>query len=303
MSGVVKVGFVLGGAALSGVGKLLPTPPAGSAPWPEAFQWIGLVAVFVGGALLFLLERDQSAALADAADAIKVSLTLRDRRRDLATARDAAEGLAYRQAVLAGLAKALREPVEEVLIGGAGDEAARTARLGRMLDTLAIQKQLLFGMTDEQWNFAVYLHDARRNVLVCAACRRPTREASEAPHRDIAPGAGHVGKAFISTKEAVADDATRPEYRDMFEMTIEQGGKADDALVYRSIASIPIRLGQSPPVGVLVATSDRPGRFKPRAMQDGASGFDTVEPLRACAGALAILFATSNLPPARKAES
>ena len=111
----------------------------------------------------------------------------------------------------------------------------------------------------------------------------------------VRSGAGHVGKVFAGQREAVADDAMKPEYRDMFDMPPEQGGKTDDANIYRSIASVPIRLGTQPLLGVLVATSDQPGRFRPRAMSLGPSDFDAVEPLRVCAATLAIVLTTSRL--------
>lgn len=291
----IKVVLVLGGGAFTGVGKLLPPATAGAVPWPALLSWIGIVSVFSGGVALLLLDRDQSAALAEAAEAIDEARRRGETAQAMEVERDRSEDFAYRQARLAAVATALREVVEEILVGGSGTDDAQLARLGQVLDVLVSQKAILFAMDDEQWNFAVYLHNSTKNELVCAACRRPTRAASDAPHRSIAPGAGHVGKVFAGEREAVADDSSKPEYRDMFDMSPSQGGKPDDAMVYRSIASVPIRLGEQPPLGVLVATSDRPGRFRPRAMPRGPSEFDTVEPLRVCAAMLAIVMATSNL--------
>lgn len=299
----IKIVLVLGGGGLAGSAKLLPAATPGQVPWGVVLGWIGLAFVFAGGVALLLLERDQSAALADAAEAIEAAHVDQGQSAQIRAERDQVEDLAYRQARLVAVATALREVVEEVLVGGPGGEAARLARLGQVLDILVSQKAVLFDMDDERWNFAVYLHDPTKGVLVCASCRRPTRAASDAPHRDIAPGAGHVGKVFAGEREAVADDSTKPEYRDMFDMAPSQGGKPDDAMIYRSIASMPIRLGTQPLLGVLVATSDHPGRFRPRAMQQRRSDFDTVEPLRVCAATLAIVMATSTLLSPREGES
>ncbi len=291
----VKIILVFGGGALSGAAKLLPVAKAGEVPWQGILGWLGVAFVFIGGVALLLLDRDQSAALADAAEAIEAAHVDRLQSAKVRSERDQAEDLVFRQARLVAVATALREAAEEVLLGGPGDGVARRARLERVLDILASQKTTLFDMADERWNFAIYLHDEGRGVLTCAACSRPTRAEGDAPHRDIAPGAGHVGKVFISGREAVADDSMKAEYRDMFEMPTEQGGKPDDAMVYRSIASVPIRLGRRPLFGVLVATSDEAGRFWPRALQAERAGFDTVEPLRVCAGTLAIVLEVSNL--------
>lgn len=302
ISAVTKIGLVLGGGVLAGMSKLLPAVPTGQAPWASILGWTGIIAIFMGGSATWLLERDQSGALAEAADALADARIETSRADQTRAERDQAEDLAYRQARLVAVSTALREAAEEVLISGPGDSDAQRTRLGRMLDILASQKDSLFGMKDERWNFAIYLHDEQRKVLSCAACSRPTRAESDARHRDIAPGDGHVGKVFAGEREAVADDATKPEYRDMFEMTAAQGGKTDDAMVYRSIASVPIRLGAASPFGVLVATTDRPGRFWPRNLQVERAGFDTVEPLRVCAGTLAIVLQVSNLYLSRKGE-
>jgi hypothetical protein len=296
----IKVVLVLGGGMLTGAGKFIPSGGAGAVPWAGIVGWTGVVFVFVGGVTLLWLDRDQNAALAEAAEAMAQTEAERDSMMAVRAERDEAEDVLFRQARLVALAAALREAAEEVLSGGPGDEEARRARLGRILDLVVSLRTSLFRMSDERWNFAVYLHDSTKGLLICEACRRPTRAESDAAHRNIAPGAGHVGKVFMSGREAVADDAMKPEYLDMFEMTPAQGGKPDDAKVYRSIASIPIRLGALPLFGVLVATSDQPGRFIPRGLQAERAGFDTVEPLRACAANLAIVLQASNLYELRR---
>jgi hypothetical protein len=63
---------------------------------------------------------------------------------------------------------------------------------------------------------------------------------------------------------------------------------------YRSIASIPIRLTGEQPVGILVATSDVPQRFRLN-QHDEDNARDTVEPLRVLANALALAIKASEL--------
>ena len=61
--------------------------------------------------------------------------------------------------------------------------------------------------------------------------------------------------AFQGKREYIAEDTSRPDARQIFDAP-EPKRRSDDLERYRSIASIPIRLGKEDPVGVLVATSD-----------------------------------------------
>lgn len=305
---ILQIGFIIGGGVLVAVSEV------GSSSSEPVIQtvfrtlWIvGAILVAVGALVFAFVD-------VGAAEAIRAGLAAEaaavERANELSERLDAVEGeleesdeLLYRQARLLAVTTALREIAEEVLLTGPGDSEVETNRFTRVLEILVNQKYVLFGMKDERWNFALYLFDGALGTLVCASCVRPTRAESDAPHRNIAPGTGHVGKVFTSKREAAADDATKPEYRELFEMTHEQGGKMDDANVYRSIASVPVQLGSNDPVGVLVATSDRPGRFWPKGSSNHDGYFDTVEPLRACAGALAIVIGASNLHRSKGRES
>jgi GAF domain-containing protein len=291
--GVKIVGLL--GVAVLGLSRLLPAAQAGQAPWSNILGVIGVVVAFVSGVTGLFLDRDKDRDLALAADAIGHVEGLRAELIEARHAGEDADDLAYRQATLTAVASSLRDLVEDVLSNGAGGRPAQSDRLGRVLDILVSHKGDLFRMDDERWNFAIYLFDAEAKLLGCEACRRPTRAEGDAPHRDIPAGAGHVGKVFAMSREAVADDAMKPEYRQMFEMDAAQGGRPDDAEVYRSIASIPIRRPGGNLFGVLVATSNVPGRFWPTALQENRAEFDSVEPLRVCASTLAILLQVINL--------
>jgi hypothetical protein len=293
--GVKIIGLL--GVALLGLSRLLPAAKPGEMPWANILGVIGVVAAFVSGVTGLVLDRDRDRDLALAAEAIGHVESLRADLLDARRAGEDADDLAYRQATLTAVATSLRDLVENVLANGPGKRAAQSDRLGRVLDILVSHKGDLFRMDDERWNFAIYLFDPRANRLRCDVCRRPTRAESDALHRDIPSGAGHVGKVFAMSREAVADDAMKAEYRQMFEMDAADGGRPDDAEVYRSIASIPIRRPGGVPFGVLVATSNVPGRFWPKALQEERAEFDSVEPLRVCASTLAILLQVISLNP------
>jgi hypothetical protein len=186
-----------------------------------------------------------------------------------------------------------REMIEQVLTSGAGTEEEQRKRLGTMLDVLVSDKTVLFGMGDDRWNFAIYLYDKATNQLNCVACRRPVRAEEDAEHRSWTPGDGHVGLAFQTRRPIVASDTSDPEASPLFDASPTMR-RDDDRERYRSIASIPIRLEDEMPVGVVVATSDLPDRFSLRR-NDHTSARDAVEPLRSLASALAMLIQTSHV--------
>jgi hypothetical protein len=70
--------------------------------------------------------------------------------------------------------------------------------------------------------------------------------------------------------------------------------RPDDLERYRSIASIPIRLGKGDPVGVLVATSDVASRFY-LPSERGDPARDPVEPLRVLAREVALIIELTDL--------
>ena len=162
------------------------------------------------------------------------------------------------------------------------------SHIAHLVDLVLAEKQVLFSMGDEAWNFAVYLYDPVEKLLKCSLCRRPLRQDELAPHRSWQPGDGHVGIAWQRDEELVAADMRDPQIEPYFRAKREY--KSDDGERYRSIASIPIRIANAQPLGVLVATSDHIGRFKPNS-----SGNDSVEPLRLLASTLAMMLHATNV--------
>jgi hypothetical protein len=186
---------------------------------------------------------------------------------------------------------ALREIVEPVLSLGSGDERAQKNRLGAMLDILLSSKRELFGITDERWNFSIYLWNDASQELICFACRRRDRADEEASHRAWPAGSGQIGVCFQSRREVVVGDVQMPEFKAYFQVP-DPLSRSDDAERYRSIAAVPISMNGGVPHGVVIATSDVPGRFVPSGVSDG---WDTVEPLRVLAGVLVILLSATEL--------
>ena len=276
----LQVGFVLGGAALGGIGEVLANIVADPIrPYAHIASIVGLVAVLIGGLVFAFVDEGAPETIARALAAIEGART-----RDLTITELEAEFRWITQ--LYGTAKALREFVEAAPDVGA--EEAKNALMGTLsalLDMVVAQKDVLFGMTDERWNFAIYLYEPTGDQLKCLICRRPIRAEETAPHRAWQSGEGHVGLAFSRGEELVASDTADPQIEQLFR---GHGAKHrdDDTIRYRSIASIPIRTRGDNPWGVLVATSDRAGRFRPVTARS-RSAIDHAEPLRVLATNLA----------------
>jgi len=188
---ILQVGFVLGGAALGGIGEVVANIVADPLrPYAHIASIVGLVAVLIGGLVFAFVDEGAPETIARALAAIEGA-----RGRDLTIVELEAEFRWITQ--LYGTAKALREFVEAAPDVGA--EEAKTAVMGTLsalLDMVVAQKDVLFGMTGERWNFAIYLYDRIADRLDCLICRRPIRAEETAPHRAWQPGEGHVGLAF-----------------------------------------------------------------------------------------------------------
>jgi putative methionine-R-sulfoxide reductase with GAF domain len=147
--------------------------------------------------------------------------------------------------------------VESALLAVAPLRAGLEETAKQLLETLTDQRAQLFGIRDEeQWNFAIYLHDG--NQLTCLSHRRNFGQAGDVA-RSWPVGSGHVGLAYQREGELVNDDVAAEE---VFQ------GKGDlyreyDRARYRGTASIciPDVNDDRPAIGVLVATSSKMGRY------------------------------------------
>jgi hypothetical protein len=283
----VKIGLVIGGGFIAGAAGVAANLLNPALKWQVyIFQIIGLALVFAGGVLMDFVDEG-------AADAIK-------------RANELADAVGERDEIISSLgedfewftrlyatAAALRDVIDGVAASGPGTEDDQKRRFAAMLDVVVADKAILFGITSDRWNFAIYFFDSGLGRLICIACRRPIRAEEEAPHRSWKPGEGHVGIAYQMRREIVAGDTSEPEARALFDAP-EPGRQEDDRERYRSIASLPIRLAGEEPIGILVATSDVPGRFRLRE-RDAETARDPVEPLRILANALALVIKTTDL--------
>ncbi len=278
----IQIVLVVGGIVLAGGSEALSN-------WESMAAWkshlvtlwpVGLFLSAFGSICLYWIERSEPEILIEAERAIAEA-----ENRAAIIGRLEEDFLWFSQ--LYSLSKFLSEIVEQVALQGGGDSEEQAKRFGFMLDLLVADKGVLFGMNDDRWNFAIYLFNSDSGELDCVACRRPIRAEEEAPHRSWKPGIGHVGIAFQTARTIVAADTSDLEARALFDAP-ESLRNPDDVVRYRSIASVPIRLQDENPIGVVVGTSDVPGRFRHKRPDDDAAR-DPVEPIRLLAIHLAML--------------
>ena len=132
-----------------------------------------------------------------------------------------------------------------------------------LLAPIYLEGETLFGLQgSERWNFAVYLHRADTDELRPVWREKSLNHPSEGLGRVWTRGRGHVGKAFVDGQPIITGDATHPDVAQFCSVNGASLRDYDDE-VYRSFASFPIGpvTNGNEPLGVLVATSDRVGRF------------------------------------------
>lgn len=191
--------------------------------------------------------------------------------------------------------QAISEATDAVLLASPTDRREIAQRqIYSVLDRLIEKRTALFGMNDDRWTFSIYVYENDR--LRPVATRRWSRESETWEHREWVPGEGHVGQAFRAGEELVCADSRDPEVAGF--MAAKGGNVRDyDTELYVSFASLPLMIGDTDqPLGVLVATSDQPGRF---VVPDGNSNAkNVVEPLRCAANVITtILYLTKDDGP------
>jgi hypothetical protein len=132
-----------------------------------------------------------------------------------------------------------------------------------VLEPLVANGEDIFGFgPSEKWNFVVYIYHQATDELVAVWREKGQAHPSEGLGRKWRRGQGHVGFAFANARAVITEDGRDQDVRNL--VTAPEGHRRDyDEDVYVSFASIPIGPvgAQLEPLGVLVATSDRAGRF------------------------------------------
>jgi hypothetical protein len=167
-------------------------------------------------------------------------------------------------AVFAAWASACLALIERRCAMSSFDDSGVAEAQREFLKATERNAEALFGFErGERWSLTIYAYHQASNSL-----RHAARTASEnhpgrgREGRTWPAGEGHVGRAWTSGRIVTTPDATDPGIRDLLAVAATNR-KPDDDEVYRSYISAPFGgdAGGQSPAGVLVATSDRVGRF------------------------------------------
>ena len=120
---------------------------------------------------------------------------------------------------------------------------------------------------NDVWSVTVYEYDAHDDLLKPVWFKRHDKHPRRGkPPRSWKPGDGHVGSAFMREKTLYTIDATAEDASALVQPS-RGNERTYDAEIYRSFVSAPIILdldatdGSTQKYGVIVLTSDVPGRF------------------------------------------
>jgi GAF domain len=273
------------------VAVLKGTTPASASPALSSGSSVAqiglLVLVAVAGGVVVWTDRSATTVVHDAQNALNQRDAARGELAEAEAVIDELESALAQSSRVEDIVEAMRAVVDVAICESAISAEKLNEWFVDLLDFLVTDKLTLFGIGDEQWNFSIYVLDGGTGELRCAATRRPTKKEEEAPHRSWAAGEGHVGKAFQGRRPLVCADCTDPNVRGFFDAPAAKLMDYD-ADRYRSLAALPIQSDEEVPYGVLVATSEVPGRFEP---EDD----ETLRPLLSLARTLATLIAVYNL--------
>ena len=295
--------MVLGGSFLAAVAQFIPAPTSGLA-YNHLFGFLGAFLALYGG--IWLLRAEDSApkkleaarravdtATAAHGEATRRLTELQSTERALVDERKRHVAERAWLSDLYTMAGALREFLESSLVEK--KTLASDDQIAQMLEVVGRPLHRLMKFDGgELWTLGVYRFVAGDNgakgVLVCAATQRAERGHEKAQHRVWAEGEGLVGHVQMTARETVVAD-TRDTERAGWLYFPTRVSRIEDSERYRSLAGVPILLGdkKNPPWGVVMATSDRAGRFTPLGDERD------IEPLRLLAGAVALAASASYL--------
>lgn len=161
-----------------------------------------------------------------------------------------------------GLCTVWRAAVDEYITRGLQSPAQAHEAIGVLCELFVNAKDELYHFsTRELWNFAAYLYDAKTGELQPVWRAKHPSHPSSGMGRAWKSGQGHVGIAFSNAQQRITADATVPQIAQLLRAPDASLQRYDDT-TYVSIHAEPINSTGTRPYGVLVATSDRAGRFE-----------------------------------------
>lgn len=275
------IGTIFGAALVAVSPWLVSLDPSFGPKLSEVALITGIVLTVSGSLILVFADSTTPELLAE-------NLSLARKAEVDAKAFEFMEEFIDHQLARVSLNSYLREIVEAAVTDGCQSLDDLKSYSDSILGLIVARKRTLFDMADEEWNFAVYRYDDVKKKLICLACKRATAVDDSHNYREWEVGEGHVGLAFSRSNELVFSDATTEELKPIIGAK-GVNERSYDQDRYKSLASMPISTDGNFPLGILVSTSDRVGRFKNEAERNDRD-WEREDVLREVAAYLAILF-------------
>ena len=284
-----KVALILVGGSLASAAQFMAEPTAGETPWKIVLGVGGSLMALAGGGLVGLVGRDAPKALEMARQANDQAQTFLIQRDQILQEVANLRRQSQRDRYLFAAARAMREGIEQSL--SAGKTTGETLQFLLDLPYRSLTAAMGFE-SGERWTLSVFQRtSAPDEALVRVAGVRAERTEENRQGRTWGLDEGYVGAAFKRKSDVILDDAQASGVLAMINIP---AGKiqATDSSRYKSVAAIPVRVdGDASPWGVVVATSDRQGRFD---ITPGSPGSAHAEGARLIAEMVALAIATAH---------
>jgi hypothetical protein len=295
----INIICVMGGASLSAIGGamdggLIPDAQAGLTT-KGICVWLGVLLVFVGGTILLLLQDEAPELLARAAAMEAEAEKHLDERDSLFQRLDEFATLDRKRLALIDTNRLMRETLEQALLEPAADMPA-TSQL--MLDAALhlITNSIGFG-PDEEW--AISIFQVQGDQLVRIAAGRADRLAEKRDARSWERNQGFVGSAWAGARDIIIADGQDPSVNDEYPVP-EALIRPYDGKRYRSMAAIPVRVGDPEVIwGVVAASTNCPSRFRRDPGNKQVQAVDTVRAIARMNALMAAAFRRSEQGPLR----
>lgn len=294
----INVGCVLGGALLSAIGggmegPLVPAIGTGILTAKGLCVWLGGGLVFIGGMILLVVQDEGPELLSRAAALEGEAQRFIDERDGLLARLEGLAALDRKRLALIDANRLMRETLEQALLV---DEADPLGTVQIMLDAAMRLITTSIGFyPDEQWAISVFQvqGDGATAELRRVACYRADRLAEQNDPRGWRRNEGFVGKAWSTEEAVIVADGNMPEALDQFRVPPAKQ-RSYDADRYRSMAAIPVRLGDPAEIwGVVAASTDCPDRFRRDPGNKQVQAVDTIRLIARMTGLTAAAFRRS----------